>query len=111
MNKFSDGMHNFTLDPNCRDDRDSCMYSLHGAMFITKAVFAFPVHHPHFTIFRIIFSELNLLLYTKKKYYPNFYIQTTGHKLDEALNAPLNNTIVTDTSIFLFFLYSTFHGN
>lgn len=80
MNKFGDGMHNFTLDPNCRDDSDSCMYSLHGAMFITKAVFAFPVHHPHFTIFRIIFSELNLLLLCtpKKNTIQMFIFRTWG---------------------------------
>ncbi len=113
MNKFSDGMHNFTLDPNCRDDRDSCMYSLHGAMFITKAVFAFPVHHPHFTIFRIIFSELNLLLLhtPKKNTIRMFIFRTRGinwmrHWMHHSITQ-----IVTETGIFLFFLCSTFHGN
>jgi hypothetical protein len=33
-----------TLEPKCRDERDSCRYSLQGAMLITKDVLAFPVH-------------------------------------------------------------------
>lgn len=100
MNRFGDGMHNFTLDPNCRDDRDSCMYSLHGAMFITKAVFAFPVHHPHFTIFRIIFSELNLLLLhtPKKNTIQMFIFRTWG------INWMRHSiTQLSQTQVFFFF--------
>jgi hypothetical protein len=32
-----------TLDPKWRDERDSCKYSLQGAMLITNDVFAFPI--------------------------------------------------------------------
>jgi hypothetical protein len=32
-----------TLDPKWRDERDSCKYSLQGAILITNDVFAFPI--------------------------------------------------------------------